>query len=105
LRFLASSRGELGIAKSGYIVSRGGWISDRSLMYLALGRPVVLHDTGWPRSVGTSGGMVAFAGVDDCAARIREIESDYDACSRAALGLAETCFVPARALRPVLDRL
>ena len=32
LRFIAGSRGEIGVAKVGYVVSRGGWISDRSLV-------------------------------------------------------------------------
>ncbi|MCA1481056.1 hypothetical protein, partial [Bradyrhizobium sp. NBAIM08] len=51
LRFISASRGEIGIAKEGYVVSRAGWMSDRSVVYLALGKPVVLHDTGWPRAI------------------------------------------------------
>ena len=67
LAFLAGSRGELGIAKEGYMVSRGGWISDRSVTYLALGRPVLLQDTGWTAAVAPSEGMLVFHETRDCA--------------------------------------
>ena len=63
LRFIAGSRGEIGVAKGGYVVSRGGWISDRSVIYLALGRPVVLQDTGWPEVVISAGRVVVEHGT------------------------------------------
>ena len=37
---------EFGIAKHGYVKMRGGWFSDRSVCYLASGRPVLLQETG-----------------------------------------------------------
>ena len=40
------SRVEFAVAKHGYVVSRGGWFSDRSICYLASGRPVLVQDTG-----------------------------------------------------------
>ena len=45
----SGSRAELGIAKSGYVLSRCGWFSDRSACYLASGRPVIAQDTGFSR--------------------------------------------------------
>ncbi len=51
LKFIAESRGEIGIAKAVYVTSRGGWVSDRSVVYLALGCPVVLQDTGWTKAL------------------------------------------------------
>ncbi len=45
--FIAGSRAELGVAKSGYVLSRCGWFSDRSACYLASGRPVLAQDTGF----------------------------------------------------------
>mgnify|MGYP006171732597 CR=1 FL=1 len=38
------SRAEFSVAKSGYIKSNSGWISDRSICYLASGRPVLAQD-------------------------------------------------------------
>src|SRR5262249_28519725 len=36
-QFIRGSKAEFGIAKSGYVASRCGWFSDRSLCYLASG--------------------------------------------------------------------
>ncbi len=45
--FVQGSKAEFGIAKSGYVASRCGWFSDRSVCYLASGRPVIAHETGF----------------------------------------------------------
>ncbi|MEY3479749.1 MAG: hypothetical protein RIQ71_524 [Verrucomicrobiota bacterium] len=105
LRFIGGSRGEIGVAKGGYIVSRGGWISDRSLVYLALGRPVVLQDTGWPEVVSPRPGLLPFVTTDDAVARIAEVEDDPQLHSAGARALSDTVFGPASALAPVLKRL
>jgi hypothetical protein len=105
LRFIAESRGEIGIAKEGYVVARGGWMSDRSVVYLALGRPIVLQETGWTRAVAPSEGMLVFHDVRDCAEAIRSIEADYDTHSRAARALADTVFSPRGVLAPLLQKI
>ena len=45
--FVRGSWAEFGVAKLGYVASRCGWFSDRSVCYLASGRPVVAQDTGF----------------------------------------------------------
>jgi hypothetical protein len=105
LRFIAESRGEIGIAKEGYVVSRGGWMSDRSVVYLALGRPVVLQDTGWTGALSPSEGMLAFRDITDCAEAVRAIEEDYEKHSRAAQALASTVFSPLGVLKPLLEKI
>ena len=59
--FIAGSLAELGIAKSGYVLSRCGWFSDRSACYLASGKPVVAQDTGFGRFLPTGEGLLSFA--------------------------------------------
>jgi hypothetical protein len=105
LQFIAESRGEIGIAKEGYVVSQGGWMSDRSVVYLALGRPVVLQETGWTRAVAPSEGMLVFHDTRDCAVAIQRIEADYEMHSRAAAALADTIFSPRGALKPLLEKI
>ena len=97
--FVAGSRAELGIAKSGYVLSRCGWFSDRSACYLASGRPVLAQDTGFPDHLPTGEGLLAFAGVDDAVAGIEEIRADYERHAGAARALAEA----APRLRPGAD--
>lgn len=105
LRFIAGSRGEIGVAKGGYVVSRGGWISDRSVIYLALGRPVILQDTGWPEVVKTREGLLPFVAVEDAVARVAEIEASAKEHRAAARHLADTVFHPSNALSPLLERI
>jgi hypothetical protein len=50
--FIAASKAEFSVAKQGYVVSGSGWFSERSVAYLASGRPVVVQDTGFSRWLG-----------------------------------------------------
>ena len=59
--FIHASKAEFGIAKSGYVVSRSGWFSDRSVCYLASGRPVLAQDTGLSGIIPTGCGLVTFS--------------------------------------------
>jgi hypothetical protein len=105
LRFIAGSRGEIGVAKGGYVVSRGGWISDRSVIYLALERPVVLQNTGWPEVITPRPGLLPFEDVSGAAKRIEEAEKNLDEQSAGARKLADEVFAPASALKPLLERV
>lgn len=105
LRFIGGSRGEIGAAKGGYVVSRGGWISDRSVIYLALGRPVVLQDTGWPEVIAPRPGLLPFATIDEAVARITAIESHPSMHRNGARELADTVFLPRSALAPLVERI
>src|SRR5262249_19266661 len=46
-RYLRASKAEWSVAKHGYVATRSGWFSERSVAYLACGRPVVVQDTGF----------------------------------------------------------
>lgn len=105
LRFIGGSRGEIGIAKGGYVASRGGWISDRSVIYLALGRPVVLQDTGWPEVVPPRPGLLPFSGVEEAAARVLQSEANLAEQSAGAQTLAGDIFGPGASLAPLISRI
>jgi hypothetical protein len=45
-QYVQRSRGEFGCAKPAYVRMRSSWISDRTVCYLASGRPAVIQDTG-----------------------------------------------------------
>ena len=62
-KFLAMGLGEFSVAKQGYVLSRCGWFSDRSACYLALGRPVVLQETGWSEALPSGDGLRAWKDV------------------------------------------
>lgn len=104
-RFVQGSKGELAIAKSGYVLSRCGWFSDRSICYLASGRPVIAHDTGFASQLPTGAGLFGFASTDDILAAIDAIHDDYTRHCRAAREIAEEHFDSRRVLPSLLDAI
>jgi len=103
--FVRSSKGEIGIAKEGYVESRCGWFSDRSACYLACGRPVVAQDTGFPRHLPTGEGLLHFTTAAGAAAALEEVSADYDRHATAARALAEDLFDSRRVLERLLERV
>lgn len=104
--FIAQSRGEIGVAKEGYVTSRCGWISDRSVTYLALGKPVLLQDTGWTSQFPeTQKGFLPFKTAEEAAKQIWECEKDYESHCVAARRLAEKKFNAQVVLPRMLEQL
>jgi hypothetical protein len=91
-RFIQQSKAEFGIAQSGYVASRCGWFSDRSVCYLASGRPVIAQQTGFMRFLPAGEGLFAFETIDDVLAAIEAIVGDYPRHSRVARALAVEYF-------------
>lgn len=86
--FVRASRGELSIAKSGYVDSRSGWFSDRSACYLASGRPVVAQDTGFGRRLPTGEGLLAFSTPAEAVEALEQVDADYVRHAAAARRIA-----------------
>ena len=86
-RFIAGSRGEFSAAKNAYVKTRSGWFSDRSVCYLAAGRPVVLQDTGFSDWLPTGRGVLAFSSLEEAATCIEEVGRAYAAHCRADVQL------------------
>ncbi len=104
-RFIQGSKAELGIAKSGYVAARCGWFSDRSVCYLASGRPVLAQETGFSRFLPTGAGLFAFATVEDLLAGIEALRHDYTGQARAARTIAEEYFDSDKVLSRLLDQV
>jgi hypothetical protein len=100
--FIRSSWAEFGLAKSGYVASRCGWFSDRSVCYLASGRPVIAHDTGFGDWLPVGEGVIPFGDAGDVAAAVEALRGDYPRHRRAARALAEECFRSDRVLGELL---
>jgi glycosyltransferase involved in cell wall biosynthesis len=80
------------IAKHMYVASRSGWLSDRSICYLASGRPVVAQDTGISELYPVGEGLLTFGEPAEAAEAIGQVSADYERHSRAARELAEQHF-------------
>ena len=103
--FIRGSYAELGIAKSGYVVSRSGWFSDRSACYLASGRPVLAQDTGFTRFLPTGEGLIPFTDVEEAAAGVEELARDYRLHAQRARELAVEHFDSDVVLSRLLERV
>jgi len=88
-RYIARSRGEIGIAKNAYVKGSSGWFSDRAAHYLACGRPVLAQSTGFERVLPTGQGLLTFRTMEEAVAGIRQINGDYAGHCRAARRFAE----------------
>jgi glycosyltransferase involved in cell wall biosynthesis len=104
-RFVRGSKAEFGIAKSGYVAARCGWFSDRSVCYLASGRPVIAQETGFGRFLPVGDGLFAFETIDEVLASIEALNGDYDRHARAARAVAEEHFDSDKVLGRLLGAL
>ncbi|NMG21202.1 hypothetical protein [Brasilonema bromeliae] len=101
INYLTSSRGEFSVAKNAYVKTRSGWFSDRSVCYLAAGRPVILQDTGFSDWLPTGDGVLAFSSLESAVDCIERVNADYQMHCLAAQELAEQNF----SYKVVLPRL
>jgi hypothetical protein len=90
--FIRHSRAEFSVAKQGYVKSRSGWISDRTVSYLASGKPALVQSTGLEDHIPTGRGLVTFRDFDEAVAGMESINADYLGHCKAARALAEERF-------------
>jgi hypothetical protein len=86
--YIAGSRGEFTVCKNVFVATRSGWFSDRSAVYLACGRPVVMQDTGFSAHLPVGRGLMAVNTMEEAAQAITAIECDYAAHSEQARQVA-----------------
>ncbi len=88
--YLREARGEWSVAKNVYVALRTGWFSCRSAVYLALGKPVVVQDSGWRQYYPTGHGLFSFETPEQAAAALEAIDGDYRRHCEAARAIAES---------------
>lgn len=99
--YIQRSRGEFSCAKPSCMQFQNAWISDRTLCYLASGKPVVVQDTG-PSSILPNGeGMFRFSTLDEAVDAFTEINANYEKHCQAARAIAETYFDA----KPILEHI
>jgi glycosyltransferase involved in cell wall biosynthesis len=104
-RFIQGSKAELGLVKHGCLAAPCGWFSDRSVCYLASGRPVVAQETGFSRLLPTGEGLFAFETEEGALQAIEALNHDYPRHARAARALAEQHFDSDKVLSRLLARV
>ena len=103
--FIQGSAAEIMIAKGMYVQANSGWFSDRSICYLASGRPVIAQDTGLRDCLPTGEGLLTFSTLDEAVEATSAIKRDYPRHARAARRLAEDLFDSSKVLGRLVKQL
>src|SRR5213593_4611886 len=101
--YVQQSRGEFSCAKPSCMEFQNAWVSDRTLCYLASGKPVVVQHTGPSSYLPHGEGMFRFTSLPEAVEALESIASDYARHCRAARDIAETHFDARRVLETALN--
>ncbi len=103
-RYIQNSLGEFSCAKPSCTQLQNGWISDRTLCYLASGKPAVVQHTGPSRFLPDRAGLFRFRDLDEAVQCLDAVAMDYERQCRFARALAEEHFDARKVVRQMLER-
>jgi hypothetical protein len=101
--YIAASDGEWSAAQGIYVATNSGWFSDRTVRYLAAGKPAVVQDTGFSRTLPVGDGLIAFRTLDEAVRGVDAIQSDPERHQRAARAIAREYFDSDEIVGQLLD--
>ena len=102
--FIRGSRGEFTVAKDIYVRPKSGWFSDRSVCYLASGRPVITMATAFSRFYPVGEGLFDYVDSEGALAAAAAIGKDYARHARAARRLAAEFFASDRVIGTMMEQ-
>jgi hypothetical protein len=103
-RYIQKSRGEFSCVKPSCVRLQNAWISDRTVCYLASGKPAVIEHTGPSRILPDAAGLFRFRSPDEAVCALDAVASDYERQCRLARQLAEEYFDARKVVGQVLER-
>jgi hypothetical protein len=101
--YIQNSKGEFSATKPLCLRLQNAWISDRSICYLASGKPVIVEDTGPSRFLPDSAGLFRFKTIEGAAQCLDTVANDYERQCRLARQLAEEYFDSRKVVAKVLE--
>jgi len=101
--YVQQSRGEWSCAKPSCMAFQNAWISDRTLCYLASGKPAIVQDTGPSETLPNGLGLFRFRTQDEAVQALEAVRADYPKQCRAAREIAEAHFDSRIVLPRLLD--
>jgi hypothetical protein len=90
--YIRDSLGEFSAVKPSCIHFQNAWISDRSVCFLASGKPVIVQNTGPSSYLPDAAGLWRFHDLEGAARALDAVMDDYDRQCRLARALAERYF-------------
>ena len=96
--YIQGSGAEFSAAQGMYVDTECGWFSDRTVRYLASGRPAVVQETGFSRKLPVGTGLLAFRTLEEAVEAVADVAARYPEHAAAARRLAEAYFDADRVL-------
>jgi hypothetical protein len=105
-QYVQGSAAEFSVAQGIYVDTSSGWFSDRTVRYLASGKPALVQETGFSRNIaGTGVGLVPFSTPEEAADGAKRILRDYAAHAEVARATALRYFDSDRVLGQFVDEV
>jgi hypothetical protein len=101
--YIQGSDAECSAAQGVYVATNSGWFSDRTVRYLAAGKPVLVQDTGFSHIYPVGEGLLAFRTVEEAASGVEAIQRNPAHHQRAARALAVEFFDSNAVIGRLLD--
>jgi hypothetical protein len=101
--YVQGSGAEFSVAQGIYVATSSGWFSDRTVRYLASGKPALVQDTGFTDTIAAGEGVLAFRTLEEAVKGAEQIATDYARHSAGARRLAEEEFDSDRLLTRLLE--
>jgi hypothetical protein len=102
--YIQDSLGEFSCVKPSCIRLQNAWVSDRTLCYLASGKPAVVEHTGPSRFLPDAAGLFRFRDVAEAERCLETVTTDYERQCELARALAEDFFDAKKVVSTVLER-
>ena len=100
--YIRHSRGEFSCVKPSCLKFENAWISDRTICYLASGKPVVVQNTGPSAYLPSGEGMFRFSALEEAIEAFARVNANYEKHCRAAREIAEAYFDSRRITASIL---
>jgi hypothetical protein len=103
--YILGSDAECSAAQGVYVATNSGWFSDRTVRYLAAGKPALVQDTGFSRTYPVGEGLIAFRTLEEAVQGVCEIQRDPERHRQASRALAAAYFDSDQVLGRLLDEV
>ncbi len=104
-QYIQRSRGEFSCAKPSYVKFQNAWVSDRTLCYLASGKPAVVQNTGPSAFLPDNEGLFRFTTLRQAADALEKLNEDYEHNCQVARQIAEAHFDAKRVVADLVSNV
>ena len=101
--YIQNSLGEFSCAKPSYVHLQTAWISDRTICYLASGKPAIIEHTGPSSFIPDAEGIFRFRNFTEAIHALEKASADYEHQSKLARALAEEFFDGSKIVSNILQ--